>query len=63
MLTFDPDINVRIRIGELAKEVERSVPYLKKLEKEGVLPKPKRDSRGWRYYTDEDVTMIERAIF
>lgn len=31
-------------------------------EKEGLIPKAKRDSRGWRYYTPGDFQLIIRTV-
>ena len=57
MLTFDD--SRRYRIGELAKELDRSTLTIKKWEENGLIPEAKRDSRGWRYYTEEDINEIK----
>ena len=46
------------RIGELAKELDRRPLTIKRWESLGLIPKARRDSRGWRYYTREDVKGI-----
>jgi len=61
MLTFD-DARRTYRIGELAKELDRSTLTIKKWEENGLIPEAKRDSRGWRYYTEEDINEIKRVI-
>jgi DNA-binding transcriptional MerR regulator len=61
MLTFD-DAERTYRIGELARELDRSTLTIKKWEENGLIPKAKRDSRGWRYYTLDDVDEIKRII-
>jgi DNA-binding transcriptional MerR regulator len=57
MLTFDD--SRRYRIGELAKELDRSTLTIKKWEENGLIPEAKRDSRGWRYYTEGDINEIK----
>ncbi len=61
MLTFDDTRRV-YKIGELAKELDRSTLTIKKWEESGLIPKAKRDSRGWRYYTDEDIKAIKTIL-
>lgn len=61
MLTFD-DESRRYKIGELAKELDRSTLTIKKWEENGIIPKAKRDSRGWRYYTTEDIRNIKEIL-
>ena len=60
MLTFD-DAR-RYRIGELAKELDRSTLTIKKWEENGLIPEAKRDSRGWRYYTEDDISKIKTIL-
>ena len=61
MLTFD-DARRTYRIGELAKELDRSTLSIKKWEENGLIPKARRDSRGWRYYTEDDINEIKRIL-
>lgn len=61
MLTFDNAGRI-YRIGELAKELDRSTLTIKKWEENGLIPKAKRDSRGWRYYTEDDMIKIREII-
>ena len=61
MLTFDDTRRV-YKIGELAKELDRSTLTIKKWEEIGLIPKAKRDSRGWRYYTDDDISEIRTIL-
>jgi DNA-binding transcriptional MerR regulator len=60
MLTFDD--TRRYRIGELARDLDRSTLTIKKWEESGLIPKAKRDSRGWRYYTEEDIKEIKEIL-
>ena len=61
MLTFD---NARrtYKIGELARELDRSTLTIKKWEGNGLIPKARRDSRGWRYYTEDDIGKIKLIL-
>lgn len=43
------------RISEILKRIDRSKTTLLRMEKEKKIPKAKRDSRGWRYYSIKDV--------
>ena len=61
MLTFD-DTRRTYKIGELARELDRSTLTIKKWEEIGLIPKAKRDSRGWRYYTDNDIREIKTIL-
>jgi len=61
MLTFDNAGRI-YRIGELAKELDRSTLTIKKWEENGLIPKARRDSRGWRYYTEDDISRIREIL-
>lgn len=61
MLSFD-DAGKTYRISELAKELDRSTLTIKKWEESGLIPIAKRDSRGWRYYTEADIEEIKRVL-
>ena len=61
MLSFD-DAGRTYRIGELAKELDRSTLTIKKWEAKGLIPSARRDSRGWRYYTEDDVNEIKNVL-
>jgi|GEM_PF-1062747 len=61
MLSFD-DAGRVYRIGEVAKELDRSTLTIKKWEASGLIPKAKKDSRGWRYYTEDDINEIKRIL-
>ncbi len=61
MLTFDDERRM-YKIGELAKELDRSTLTIKKWEESGLIPEAKRDSRGWRYYTEGDIIRIKKIL-
>ena len=48
-----------LKIHTLAKELGVSIQTLKNYERSGILPKAKRDNKGWRYYTQEDLIKIK----
>ena len=47
------------KINEVAKELNVSIQTIKNYERWGILPKAKRDRKGWRYYTQEDLIKIK----
>ena len=47
------------KINDLAKELNVSIQTIKNYEAQGVLPKARRDAKGWRYYTKEDLIKIK----
>jgi len=47
------------KINEVAKKLEVSIQTIKNYENWGILPKAKRDEKGWRYYTEEDLIKIK----
>ena len=49
----------KYRINRLAKELDVSIQTIKNYEGQGILPKARRDPRGWRYYTPEDIVKIK----
>jgi len=51
--------NKTYKINNLAKELGVSIQTIKNYENSGILPKAKRDKKGWRYYTLEDVIKIK----
>jgi len=61
MLIFN-DPERTYAISELAKELDRSILTIKRWEASGLIPKARRDSRGWRYYTENDIKEIIRIV-
>lgn len=50
------------KIKDLALRLDRSILTIKRWEKQGLIPKARRDSRGWRVYTGEEVqAILQRA--
>jgi len=50
------------RIGLVAREVGRGEDTLRRMEKAGLIPSPKRDRAGRRLYSDADVETIKRVV-
>ena len=49
-------------IKDLALRLDRSVLTLKRWEKQGLLPEARKDSRGWRVYTEAEVQGILQKV-
>lgn len=47
------------KINDLAKELGVSIQTIKNYEVSGILPKARRDAKGWRFYTEEDILKIK----
>jgi DNA-binding transcriptional MerR regulator len=54
-----PEDTRKYRIHSLAKELGVSVQTIKNYEEKGILPRARRDDKGWRYYTGEDVLKVK----
>jgi DNA-binding transcriptional MerR regulator len=50
------------KISELAKKLDRSPLTIKRWEARRVIPRAKRDSRGWRYYTEDEVKELIKKV-
>jgi DNA-binding transcriptional MerR regulator len=50
------------RVSDIAKQIDRSTMAVLRWEKEGLIPKARRDSRGWRTYTKEQVEDIVTLV-
>jgi hypothetical protein len=48
-----------IKIHKVARELGVSIQTIKNYENAGLLPKARRDGKGWRYYTEEDLIKIK----
>jgi len=46
------------RIKEIIDNIDRDKTTVLRWEKQGLIPKAKRDSRGWRYYSQEQIEKI-----
>lgn len=50
------------RLKDIQDKIDRDKTTIIRWEKEGLIPEAKRDSRGWRYYTREEVASIVNDI-
>lgn len=55
-------MNPTMKIKALAARLGISEKTIKKLEKLGELPKPKRDGWGCRIYAEDDLAELERKV-
>jgi len=54
--------NKKYRIKDIEEKIDRDKTTLIRWEREGLIPKAKRDSRGWRYYSNEQVKDIVNKV-
>ena len=52
----------KYRLKDIEEKVDRDKTTLIRWEKAGLIPKAQRDSRGWRWYTREQVEEIVHKI-
>jgi DNA-binding transcriptional MerR regulator len=50
------------KIKDLALRLDRSILTIKRWEKQGLIPQSRKDSRGWRVYTEEEVQAILKQV-
>jgi len=50
------------RIKDLAQQIDRTPRTIKTWEKRRYLPLPRRDSRGWRVYSDSELKEIVKMV-
>jgi DNA-binding transcriptional MerR regulator len=51
------------KIKDLALRLDRSILTIKRWEKQGLLPKARKDSRGWRVYSEAEVQAILQKVY
>ena len=51
-----------IRVKDLEKIVDRDRNTILRWEREGKIPPAQKDSRGWRFYTQEDIEKMRSLI-
>jgi DNA-binding transcriptional MerR regulator len=52
----------KYRLKDIQEKIDRDKTTLIRWERDGLIPEAKRDSRGWRYYSHEEVSMIVHNI-
>jgi DNA-binding transcriptional MerR regulator len=50
------------KIKDLALRLDRAILTIKRWEKRGLIPHPRKDSRGWRVYTEDEVKEILKRV-
>lgn len=50
------------RLKDILTKIDRNKTTLIRWEEEGKIPKAKKDSRGWRCYSKEDIERIINLI-
>jgi len=53
------DVKERLTISKVAGEIGVTAKTLARWEKTGKISRPKRDWRGWRVYTQDDLNSIK----
>ncbi|MCK5061344.1 MerR family transcriptional regulator [Candidatus Parcubacteria bacterium] len=52
----------KYRLKDIEEKIDRDKTTLIRWEKDGLIPRAKRDSRGWRYYSQEQVQNIVNNV-
>jgi len=52
----------KYRLKDIEEKIDRDKTTLIRWEKRGLIPEAKRDSRGWRYYSHDQVGEIVSKI-
>ena len=55
-------MNGRLTITDVAEKVGVTTKTIARWEKSGKIKKPKRDWKGWRFYSEDDLADIQRFI-
>ena len=55
-------MNGRLTISDVAEKVGVTPKTIVRWEKSGKIRKPKRDWKGWRFYSEDDLADIERFM-
>jgi hypothetical protein len=50
------------RLKDILKEIDRNKTTYIRWEEQGLIPRVKRDSRGWRCFTDNEVNQIINLV-
>lgn len=55
-------LNGKYRIHDITQKIDRDKSTIIRWENQSLIPKAKRDSRGWRYYSKQEVEEIIRLV-
>jgi len=47
-----------LRVRDIERIIDRDRNTILRWEREGKIPHPQKDSRGWRYYTEQDIQVL-----
>lgn len=50
------------RLNDILREIDRNKTTIIRWEDHGLIPKAPKDSRGWRYYTKEQIDYIIKLV-
>jgi DNA-binding transcriptional MerR regulator len=50
------------KIKDLALRLDRTILTIKRWERRGLLPQARKDSRGWRVYTEAEIKAIIKKV-
>jgi len=48
-----------VRVKDVEKLIDRDRNTILRWEREGLIPHPQKDSRGWRFYGEKDIEVIK----
>lgn len=51
-----------IRVKDVEKIIDRDRNTILRWEREGRISHPQKDSRGWRFYTEQDLEVIKKYL-
>ena len=54
--------DIKYRMKDLEARIDRDKTTLIRWERDGLIPRAKRDSRGWRYYSKDQVAQIVKKV-
>jgi len=52
-------VEKRFKINQACKVLGISAQTIRNYEKSGIFPPSKKDGKGWRYYTEDDITKLK----
>jgi hypothetical protein len=58
----DDNVNGRLTISTVAERIGVTAKTIIRWEKAGKIEKPKRDWKGWRFYSEDDLESIRRFV-
>ncbi len=59
---MEEQLNRILTVSEAAREVGRSEKWLRNAERNGKIPKARRDLNNWRVYTLEDIAKLKELL-